>query len=137
MGEHGNDDHSDAAAETCFADTGEPCAEAENNDFVDGTASPKKREPIWDSNYTPIFGVSQAILNFRHACCYIDVAPTGLAGLWVRFFYIDVTPTGLGYGGCPRFYTDDISTGLGKRGEVTNLASGGRAGEADCGKRRG
>ena len=43
MCEHGNDDHAYAAAETCFADTGEPCAEAEDNDFVDGAASPEKR----------------------------------------------------------------------------------------------
>ena len=39
MREHRDDNHTDAAAEACFADTGEPCAEAENNDFSDGDAS--------------------------------------------------------------------------------------------------
>ena len=39
MREHGNDDHADAAAEPGFADTGEPCAEAEDKDFCDRGAS--------------------------------------------------------------------------------------------------
>ena len=39
MGEHGDDDHPDATAETGFAHTGKPCPEAEDDDFVDGTAS--------------------------------------------------------------------------------------------------
>lgn len=36
VGEHGDDDHADATAEAGFADTGEPCTEAEGDDFVDG-----------------------------------------------------------------------------------------------------
>ena len=36
MREHRDDDHADAAAETGFAYTGEPCTEAENNDLSDG-----------------------------------------------------------------------------------------------------
>ena len=39
MREHGDNDHPDAAAEAGFAHTGEPCPEAEDNNFVDGTAS--------------------------------------------------------------------------------------------------
>ena len=39
MREHRDNNHSDAAAETGFADTGEPCPEAENDDFVDSAAS--------------------------------------------------------------------------------------------------
>ena len=39
MREHGDDDHADAAAEPGFADTGEPCAEAEDKDFCDGAVS--------------------------------------------------------------------------------------------------
>lgn len=39
MREHGDDDHPDAAAEACFAYTGEPCPKAEDDDFVDGVAS--------------------------------------------------------------------------------------------------
>ena len=39
MREHGNDDHPDTAAETGFADTGEPRPEAEDDDFVDNAAS--------------------------------------------------------------------------------------------------
>lgn len=39
MREHGDDDHADAAAETGFADAGEPCPEAEDDNFVDGAAS--------------------------------------------------------------------------------------------------
>ena len=35
MREHRNDDHADAAAEASFAHTGEPCTEAEDNDFKD------------------------------------------------------------------------------------------------------
>jgi hypothetical protein len=38
--EHWDDNHTDTAAETGFADTGKPCAEAEDKDFVDsGKAS--------------------------------------------------------------------------------------------------
>ena len=39
MREHGDDDHPDAATETGFDYTGEPCPEAEDDDFVDGAAS--------------------------------------------------------------------------------------------------
>ena len=39
MREHGDNNHADTAAEAGFADTGEPCAEAEDDDFVDGAAS--------------------------------------------------------------------------------------------------
>ena len=39
MREHGDDNHADAPTEPRFADTGEPCAEAEDNDFCDGAAS--------------------------------------------------------------------------------------------------
>ncbi|MCY3741265.1 MAG: hypothetical protein OXH00_09620 [Candidatus Poribacteria bacterium] len=39
MREHRDDDHTDAAAEASFADPGEPCAEAEDNDFCDSDAS--------------------------------------------------------------------------------------------------
>ena len=39
MREHGNDDHANTAAEPGFADTGEPCAEAEDKDFCDSAAS--------------------------------------------------------------------------------------------------
>ena len=35
----GDDDHTDATAEPGFADTSEPCAEAENKDFCDRVAS--------------------------------------------------------------------------------------------------
>ena len=41
MREHGDDDHADATAETGFADTGEPCPETEDDNFVDGAASLK------------------------------------------------------------------------------------------------
>ena len=51
MREHRNDDHPDAAAEACFAYTGEPCPEAEDDDFVNGSASLKKREsPISEAD---------------------------------------------------------------------------------------
>ena len=39
MREHWDNDHSNATAETGFTDSGEPCSEAENDDFVDGAAS--------------------------------------------------------------------------------------------------
>ena len=39
MREHRDDNHADATAEPGFADTSEPCAEAEDNDFCDGAAS--------------------------------------------------------------------------------------------------
>ena len=39
MCEHGNDNHPDTTAETGFADTGEPCPKAEDDDFVNGAAS--------------------------------------------------------------------------------------------------
>ena len=37
--EHRNDNHADSAAEPGFADPGEPCAEAKNDNFVDRAAS--------------------------------------------------------------------------------------------------
>ena len=39
MREHRDDDHPDATAEARFTYTGEPCPEAEDDDFVNGAAS--------------------------------------------------------------------------------------------------
>ena len=61
MCEHRDDNHPDTAAETCFADTGEPCPETEGDNFVNSAASLKIKRQI-RFNYTNVSGVPQAIL---------------------------------------------------------------------------